>query len=345
MRVFGVVVLSLLLAPVTHAQERLFANENTVEAWLQENHVPALGVGVIRDGQLQQVSIFGELRKGVPAPHDAIFNVASLTKPIVSMLTLRLVSAGKWDLDEPLTHYWTDPDIAADPRRDRLTTRHVLSHQTGFPNWRFMHASKKLVFEFDPGARVQYSGEGFEYLRKALEKKFDKSLAQLSREILLTPLRMTDTQHAWNEHVDESRFARWHDEKGEHAYRDDHITEVNAADNLLTTVEDYGRFAASVIRFEGVSPAVVEQMLAPRAKIKENHFMALGWEMLTGLPNDEYVLIHSGSDEGVRALVMLLPKSGQGLIVMTNGDNGQRLYPKLIMELLDRGGEIMSRAQ
>ena len=268
MRVFGVVALSLLLPLVTHAQ---FANEKAVEAWLKENHVPALGLGVIRDGELQQVSVFGELRKGVPAPHDAIFNVASLTKPIVSMLTLRLVSAGKWDLDEPLTHYWTDPDIAGDPRRDRLTTRHVLSHQTGFPNWRFMHESKKLVFEFEPGARVQYSGEGFEYLRKALEKKFDKSLAQLSREVLLTPLRMTDTQHAWNEHVDETRFARWHDANGEHAYRDDHITTVNAADNLLTTVEDYGRFAVSAMKFEGLSSAVVEQMLAPRAKIKDNH--------------------------------------------------------------------------
>jgi hypothetical protein len=98
------------------------------------------------------------------------------------------------------------------------------------------------------------------------------------------------------------------------------------------------------MRRDGLTPAVAEQMLAPRAKIKENHFMALGWEMLTGLPNGEYALIHSGSDEGVHALVMLLPKSGQGLIVITNGDNGFKLYEKLVLRSLDLGKEIMARA-
>jgi hypothetical protein len=31
---------------------------------------------------------------------------------------------------------------------------------------------QKLNFQFEPGTKYQYSGEGFEYLRKALEKKF-----------------------------------------------------------------------------------------------------------------------------------------------------------------------------
>ena len=41
---------------------------------------------------------------------------------------------------------------------------------------------------------------------------------------------------------------------------------------------------------------------------------------------------------------MLLPVSGQGLVVMTNGDNGDRLYERLVVELLDLGKEIMARA-
>lgn len=48
------------------------------------------------------------------------------------MLTLRLVSSGEWNLDEPLANYWVDPDVASDPRHKLLTTRHVLSHRTGF---------------------------------------------------------------------------------------------------------------------------------------------------------------------------------------------------------------------
>lgn len=68
-----------------------------------------------------------------------------------------------------------DPDIADNPYVKKLTTRIILSHQTGFPNWRGNNADGKLTFEFEPGTKYQYSGEGYEYLRKALEKKFKKS--------------------------------------------------------------------------------------------------------------------------------------------------------------------------
>lgn len=125
-----------------------------------------MGIGVITDGKVQQVKVFGELKPNISAPHNTIFNVASLTKPVTAIVALKLVSQGKWNLDEPLYHYWTDADVAKDANHKILTSRHVLSHQSGFPNWRL----DKLQFEFTPGTKYQYSGEGFEYLRKALEK-------------------------------------------------------------------------------------------------------------------------------------------------------------------------------
>jgi CubicO group peptidase (beta-lactamase class C family) len=62
----------------------------------------------------------------------------------------------------------------------------ILSHQTGFPNWRYLNKSNTLSFEFEPGTKYQYSGEGFEYLRKALEAKFKKPLEQLAKEHIST---------------------------------------------------------------------------------------------------------------------------------------------------------------
>jgi CubicO group peptidase (beta-lactamase class C family) len=333
----------LALSIPVHAQN-LFDDRARIAAWLTENHVPAVGIAVIRDGRLREVKVFGELEANAPAPYDTIFNVASLTKPIVTMTTLQLVKSGKWDLDEPLAHYWTDPDIAADPRAKILTTRHVLSHQTGFPNWRFNAASKKLAFEFDPGTKFQYSGEGFEYLRKALEKKFGKTLPELASSLIFTPLGMRDTQFTWDAHTDESRFARWHDENGKHAYPDHKTTKANAADNLLTTVEDYGRFAAWVINGGGLSESLWQQMTTKQSTIAPNVFMSLGWELHQDFPNGEYALIHSGSDEGVKTLVILFPKSKQGVVVLTNGDNGYKLYERAVVESLDYGSELMKRA-
>jgi CubicO group peptidase (beta-lactamase class C family) len=60
------------------------------------------------------VKVFGEISEGNSAPYNTIFNVASLTKPITAMVALRLVSLGKWNLDEPIYKYFTDSDIAKD---------------------------------------------------------------------------------------------------------------------------------------------------------------------------------------------------------------------------------------
>src|SRR5215213_8072993 len=128
--VFFVATLLIASAAAT-AQERFFDDEQRISAWLLENRVPALGIGVIRDGKVRAVKVYGDLKEGKPAPYYTIFNVASLTKPVVAMVTLRLVSQGKWDLDKPLASYWIDPDVALDPRHEKLTTRHVLSHQSG----------------------------------------------------------------------------------------------------------------------------------------------------------------------------------------------------------------------
>jgi CubicO group peptidase (beta-lactamase class C family) len=56
------------------------------------------------------------------------------------------VNLGKWSLGEPLSNYFVDPDVASDGRHPQLTTRLVLTHQTGLPNWKGNEPSKKLSF-------------------------------------------------------------------------------------------------------------------------------------------------------------------------------------------------------
>ena len=128
------------------ADTMLFDNRLQIEQWIKENHVPALGIGLIKAGALSEIRMYGEVNKGVSAPTNALFNVASLTKPIVTLLTLKLVSNDVWNLDEPLSNYWVDPDIANDPRHKKLTTRLVLSHQTGFKKLAILKHKWQTVF-------------------------------------------------------------------------------------------------------------------------------------------------------------------------------------------------------
>lgn len=315
------------------------------ESWLKEHKTPAIGIAILKHKKLKQVSVYGELEQGSPAPYNTIFNVASLTKPVVTILTLKLVENGNWDLDEPLHTYWTDPDVFDDPNSKKITTRHVLSHQTGFKNWRSENESRLLEFDFTPGSDFRYSGEGFEYLKRALEAKFHKNLEELADSIIFKPLKMVDSHFYWTKVVDENRFAKWHDEDGVNSYKTYKNNSASAADDLLTTVEDYGRFAAFILNGAGLSHHLFREMISQQNGQDHSVKMGLGWEILPNLYNDEYAILHTGGDAGVNALIMLLPETGEGLVIFTNGDNGKNLYYELIERYLSLGKIIVGKAE
>jgi CubicO group peptidase (beta-lactamase class C family) len=333
-------LLVLLPSVFTFAQNRKIRFQDKISAWMAENHVPCVGIGIMENGQLKSVQVFGELQKNVPAPVNTIFNIASQTKTVVTMLVLKLVEARQWNLDEPLCKYWVDPDVMNDPFHKKLTSRHVLSHQTGFVNWRIDHPTKRLTFDFEPGTKYQYSGEGFEYLRKALENKFHKPLDELLDSFVFIPLGMKDTGY-WSKTLDMSRFALWHDGRGK-KYETSYQTYVSAADDLLTTIGDYSKFCLDVVRGGELSAALFNDMVRPQVIVKEHYARGLGWGVVTDLPNGEYALEHGGSDIGVRTMAVLLPKSGRGVAVMTNGDNGMNVYNKVIEESIDVGETILN---
>jgi len=318
------------------AQAELFDHDPAIENWLKENHIHTLGLGIIENGQLKQVKVFGEIKEGITAPYNTIFNVASLTKPITAMVALQLIDSGKWDLDEPVSKYWIDPDIANDPRTKKLTTRIILSHQTGFPNWRWMKENKKLSFDFAPGTQYQYSGEGMEYLRKAIEIKFKKSLDQLAKELIFQPLKMNDTNYIWDKNTDEKRFATGYDNNGK-PYEIIKNKTANAADDQHTTIEDYGKFLINILEGGSLSAKLYSEMIKKQVKTKENKYFGLGFEIYD-LGNGEFALSHGGSDLGSQCITFILPKTKQGILIFTNSDEGYKIYEKLIVHYLGENG-------
>ncbi|MDR3696454.1 serine hydrolase domain-containing protein [Mucilaginibacter sp.] len=332
--IITVFLLTFMYATAAEAQ----VADSTIIRLTQEKHIPALGLAFIDNGKVVQSKVYGELKTGVPAPANTLFNVASVTKTVTAMITLRLVNSGKWGLDEPICHYWTDPDVAADPRSKRLTTRHILTHQTGFPNWRWMTPSKKLAFEFEPGLKFQYSGEGMEYLRHALEKKFHRSLEQLADSLIFKPLQMNDTHLIWNDMMLD-RFAVAHNEKGE-ALDIVKNTEPSAADQMKTTVADYSKFLIWVMNGAGFLDPLYKEMTSPLAKISDNKFMGLGWAVYPDL-GGEFGLSHSGIDPGANTIVFVLPKSKRALLIFTNSDNGPQLYSDLVKDFLKKQGDAI----
>lgn len=309
---------------------------------LTQHHVPAAAVAVIREGELVATVVVGEQETGKPATKATLFNVASLTKPVFAHAVLTLAVKGQFSLDESLAPYWVDPDVKDDARHLALTARLILSHQTGFPNWR---DGRRLQFNFQPGEGVGYSGEGFDYLRRALEAKTGRSMAQLVSETVLAPCDMPDTHFIWDPTFGR-RFAREHDKEARRIKVDPKST-ASAADDLLTTIGDYGRFAAWVARGANLSPTIFGETCSiqnpERVAAKTNGATDYGlcWRIIKS-PHGT-ALMHGGSDQGIRAAVIVVPKSQAGVVIFTNGDNGARIIEAVVRMALQNGDEYLAR--
>lgn len=305
-----------------HSNKQLpLQNDSLIHKWLSENSIPAIGVGMISNFQITQLKVYGNLAEGKPAPYNSIFKVASLTKPIISMVTLELVSKGELKLEDKLFEYWVDPDISNNPLHKLLTIKHVLTHQTGFKNWRRLHKDSVLNFDFSPGTKFQYSGEGYEYLRKYLEKRFNTTIEALAASLIFEPLGMIDTKFSWAEDIDTSRYAMNHDKNGALIPTLKNMG-ANGADHLLSTVEDYSKFALYVLKGGFLSNELYTEMLTKQVTVNQYSSFGLGWEIVPDFVDGVEVIMHSGSDPGARSLVVLNPASGRGIILFSNSDNG-----------------------
>jgi CubicO group peptidase (beta-lactamase class C family) len=200
-----------------------------------------------------------------------------------------------------------------------------------------MNKDNKLAFEFTPGTKYQYSGEGLEYLRKAMERKFHKTLDQLANELIFKPLEMNDTQFFWTNKTDSTRFAIGYNAMSV-PYKTIKNKTANAADDLLTTIEDYGKFLVSVMNGTDLSKSVFEEMTKHQIQTKNGKFFGLGFEIYQ-LGNGEYALSHGGSDKGVQTIMFILPKTKQGMLIFTNADEGYKVYEKLIKHYLGDNGQ------
>ncbi|ADQ17808.1 serine hydrolase [Leadbetterella byssophila] len=303
-----------------------FAHQSIEEHLKLLISAPVWAIGIMKDGEWK-----GKFYNNSNA--ESRFNVASLTKPITALAVLKLVDKGEWDLDTPLYTYWTDPDLTQDPRSRILNTRHILSHQSGLPNWR----EENLAFQFDPGTQYQYSGEGFEYLRRAIEKKFQKKWEIIVEELLFAPLQMTKT--SWIA----SPAVAAYKANGE-SYLPIKKVSVNAADDLYTTLSDYGKFLKYIVEGAGLSTDLYQDFLKGYVQTKKGKYFALGLEQYL-LSDGEKIYAHGGSDEGSKCIFFLHPESNEGLLIFSSSDIGYELYEPIMKIFWGEKGKQIIRLE
>jgi CubicO group peptidase (beta-lactamase class C family) len=311
--------------------------EKEIPKLMEKAGIPGLTMAVVRNGEIYWSGAFGvrSRKTNVPVDENTIFEGASLTKTVTAVAALKMVERGELDLDKPLAEYLPYPRLAEDERYKKITARHVLTHTTGLPNW-----GNKLIRE--PGQLYGYSGEGFLYLGRTIEKLSGMSLEDFAKKEVFEPLGMARTSYVWNDLYAENG-ATGHDRHG-FANERRRRTEPNGGASLVTTARDYATFICSIMSNSVLKAETIDQMLTPHVratkrgeeeqdKLDEHISWGFGWGIQPG--EDENGFWHWGDNGDLRAYTVFYGKRKEGLIFLANSENLFTIAEELVSLVLD----------
>jgi CubicO group peptidase (beta-lactamase class C family) len=321
--------------------------EKDVPHLLREADVPGISVALIRDGKLIWSGAFGvmntETKKPVTA--ETVFEAASLSKPVFAYAVMKLVDEGKLNLDTPLNKYLgNNYDVVNDKRINLITARHVLSHTSGFPNWRDNDGTKTLLIHFTPGEKFSYSGEGIVYLSKVVEKITGLPFEDFMQRYALGPLGMQASSYIWQDRFDSLKAYR-HDLLGKLTGRNQppggHAAvpeEGNPAASLCTTAGDYAKFIIAILNGTGMKKATWEQMLTPQIKV-DDKYPQVAWGLGVGLETmaEGKYFWHWGDNGDSKAYVTAFLPGKNAMVYFADGSNGLSFTKEILDDAI--GGD------
>jgi len=186
---------------------RFAAALDRARSWCDSGEIPAAAITVGRPGVILRPRLFGRQRPDAPGAlrEDAIFTVASITKPVVAMGVMLLVERGLLALGDRVVDHV--PEFAGKGCYG-VRVRHLLTHTSGLPDLlphdrdlrrenaplaRFLADVCKTEPLFPPGRGVSYSSCGFVLLGEIVARATGLPLPEFLRREVFAPLGMADT--------------------------------------------------------------------------------------------------------------------------------------------------------
>ena len=288
----GVLVASFIAggcaAPRTLDAGRVDKLEQAFAADVERKRFPGAVLLLSRDGKVAYEKALGvqDPVTGAPMRVDSIFRIYSMTKPVVSVVTMQLVEEGRIRLDDPVTQHIpelkglsvgveTDGKLEIVPSQREITIRDLLRHTSGFTygvfgkgmvktlygkegvdstdltNAELVQRLAKVPLMHQPGTVWEY-GRSTDVLGLLVERVTGQPLDQVLEARVFKPLKMPDTGF-WVPMTDMDRIAEPFDKDPDSAaaYR---LLQVRykpkylaGGQGLVSTARDYLRFAQMLL--------------------------------------------------------------------------------------------------
>jgi CubicO group peptidase (beta-lactamase class C family) len=184
-----------------------------VDSQLEAQHIPAIGLGVMRDGHIIKARGYGlaNVELNVPATAETIFQTGSVGKQFTATAVMMLVQDGKLRLDDKISKYFPE----APPAWQDITVRHLLTHTSGIADYgaeentmtkgvidfhkdytedELVRTFAAVPLDFPPGSKWRYSNTGYVLLGVLIHRVTGQFYGDVLQERIFKPLGMTATR-------------------------------------------------------------------------------------------------------------------------------------------------------
>ncbi|MEZ5920898.1 MAG: serine hydrolase domain-containing protein [Parvularculaceae bacterium] len=336
----------------------------TTERLIAANDVKGLAVALIAGGRVSYLNAYGyrDFGKALPLETNTVMYGASLTKATFAYFVMQLVDEGVVDLDrsigdylpKPLPEYEKYMDLAGDERWRKLTFRILLSHMTGFSNFRFFDRNGdydpdgKLAFYFEPGARYAYSGEGLNLAQFVLEKGLELDVGAEMQKRIFDRFAMNNTSLVWREDF-RNNLAHNYDTEGKDL-RHNMRSKVRAAGSMDTTLADWSNFLAAAVRGDGLSKNSKAEMIRQQIRIHSAQQFPTLWEQTTDANDDidlgyglgwgefespfGHAFFKEGHDDGTANYALCIDPKKTCILLLSNSVRAEGVFKELVETFL-----------
>jgi len=322
---------------------------------MQHYNVPGVSIAFFADGKVSWTRAYGfaDVATEQRVTDQTLFQSASISKPAAALGVLRLVQEGKLSLDEDVNlklRSWKIPENEF-TKEQKVTLRRILSHNAGmniqrFPGYaageplpttvQILNGEKPantvpIRVDTVPGTIWRYSGGGYVAMQLLLSDVTGKPVPQLLDELVLRPIGMTHStfeeplpKNLWSSAATPYREDGQPVKGGWHTY-----PEITPA-ALWTTPSDIARMAIEVQNeYSGKSHKILSADMVHQMLTHQKDDWGLGFALET--PGHKRRFSHGGSNEGFRCTLQAYTEApGQGVVIMTNGDQGWNLLNEIL---------------
>ncbi len=311
-----------------------------VQADMATHDTPGASVAVLLDGEIVLSEGFGVKRRnaGDPVDGDTIFRIGSISKQMTAAAVMRLVDQGRVRLQDPVTTYLPDFELAGEGQAGAVTVWHLLTHTSGIPDtyavsnifspmtldeW-LPHLGELEPFA-PPGAFWNYSNPNFSLAGLILERVTGRSYAGNLQD-LWDDAGMTrttldpDTVLAWGDYS----FGHYTAPIGGHeiVYAPDGYDSptLAPAGGVFSTAPDLVRWADALMADEGtlLRPALAREMQRSQVWTHYTPDLDYGYGIFSETFEGLRIHQHGGNISGWGAYLIWYPPERFAVAVLAN---------------------------